>query len=566
MLPARLLCLSLLITLAGMAQTSPDNACAPCHRDLYDRYQQTPMARASGSTSDRLTSPARYTHTPSQIDYTIDRTPQQTLQLRFLRTADPPLSGTRPLPYFIGSGKRGRTFLFATDGFWFQAPINFYTRLNAWEMAPGYSAVHHLPLDLAVDEGCLFCHTSGVRPSAPGTVNQFGARPFTDAGITCARCHGDPAAHLASAGKAPILNPAKLPAPRRDSLCAQCHLEGEVSVLLPDRRPSSFKPGDDLFDSVAYFVHAAQGDLTSRTDLAGPDNLSVRAVSEVEALAQSVCKRRSGDRLACTSCHDPHGTVAPDNRVAWYRARCLACHTAPAVAVQHHPEQPDCTACHMPTRPTTDIAHEQATDHRILKRQPSVHDQNLDPDPDPDTPSSRLVPVLTSRHTPRELGLAYASFARKGDIFSLGESVHLLRTALTSTPTDPAITFTLATLLDAQGDTAAAETLYIRTFQLDPLYPGAAVKAADIALRRNDLPRAATLWQQALAHNPTDSAVAQRLASAQCTLNDRAAARHTLEQALRFSPDGPASPAIRATLASWQASPSAPCTLAQGAP
>ena len=504
-----------------------DSACAPCHSALYERYRQTPMALGSGPTTSLELAPASYRHAPSRVRYSIERTPAHSLQLRFFRSAEgslPPLEGTRPLPFFFGSGKRGRTFLFETDGFWYQAPINYYARSHTWEMAPGYAFVHTVALNLSVDEGCLFCHTSGVRPAAPGSRNHFAGRPFADSGITCARCHGNTAAHLASGGKAPIMNPAKLATERRDAICAQCHLEGEVSVLLPGRHPSSFQPGDDLFDTVAYFVHASEGDL------------DIRAVSEVEALAQSVCKRKSGNRLTCTSCHDPHGTVAPAERVSWYRARCLACHTSPAIAVRHHAEQPDCTACHMPPRPTMDIAHEQSTDHRILKRQPPT-DGAENSDLGPAEGSSRLVPVLASRHTPRELGLAYATFARKGDLFSLAKAVQLLRSALEDSPRDPAVAYTLAILLESQGDIVEPAALYARTLQLDPTYPGAAAKAAEAAFRDHDPARAALLLRQAFAQDPADSALALRFASAQCDANDPAAAHHTLEQAIRFTPD-----------------------------
>ena len=93
-------------------------------------------------------------------------------------------------------------------------------------------------------------------------------------------CHGDAAVHLASGGTAPILNPAKLPPTKRDSICLQCHLEGETAVNLPGRSLAGFQPGENLSDYVTHFVHS--GEL-------GPEG---RATSQWEALLQSECKKK----------------------------------------------------------------------------------------------------------------------------------------------------------------------------------------------------------------------------------------------------------------------------------
>ncbi len=530
---AALVC-ALLVLLAwskGRAQASPDAVCAGCHRTIYDNYEQTPMARGSGPAGPALL-PGEFSHAASGIRYALQREAGGRAVLRYTRAA-PLLDGHEKLEYFIGSGKRGRTYLFQTDGYWFQSPVNFYTRSAGYEMAPGYSAVHEMPSNLRVDEGCLSCHSSGVQPTAAGSPNHFGDRPFTQNGITCARCHGDASAHVASRGTSPVLNPAKLDSTRRDAICQQCHLEGEGSVLLRGKTALSYKPGDDLFQSVAYYVHA------------NSDGAGVRAVSQVEALAQSVCQRRSGAAMSCTSCHDPHRTIPAAERVSWYRGRCLSCHTSAKIAHQHHPEQPDCTACHMPTKPTTDIAHEQATDHRILKRPAEM--------PMDEEQSSRLVPVLGSSRGPRELGLAYAAFARKGDLFSLGEAVKLLTVAdgnssAVASSGDPDVLFALAQMYSRQGEGQRAAELYRRVYQSSPSYPGAAAAMGDLAAANGDMAQAALAWTHALEQDSADVALRQRLAEAECRLGDRAAAVRTLEQALPFRPDAPL---LRSTLVRW---------------
>ena len=148
---------------------------------------------------------------------------------------------------------------------------------------------------------------------------------------------------------------------RRDSVCLNCHLEGQTAVDRLGRKPEDFRPGDNLFDYTQFFVYRSE---------VGSGG---RATSQWEALLQSECRKKSGDRMTCTTCHDPHGSPSAEERVAFYRQRCLNCHGSSAAggtgfAVSHHPENPDCVACHMARAASTDIAHEQVTDHLIRKR------------------------------------------------------------------------------------------------------------------------------------------------------------------------------------------------------
>src|ERR1700761_3883049 len=209
----------------------PDAVCAKCHQKIYDSYQATPMARASGAAVEGLL-PGEFTHALSGVHYRL-----------FLRDGrawlgydrGPTLHGEQELSYFIGSGQRGRTYLFQNAGFWFESPVNWYSKQRVWDMNPKSLDAREMPFTLKVDSACLHCHSSGVQP-ASGAVNHFGDRPFLYGGIRCQSCHGDATAHVASGGTAKILNPAKLPSVERDSVCLQCHLEGEMAVNKPGRQ------------------------------------------------------------------------------------------------------------------------------------------------------------------------------------------------------------------------------------------------------------------------------------------------------------------------------------------
>ena len=86
------------------------------------------------------------------------------------------------------------------------------------------------------------------------------------------------------------------------------------------------------------------------------------ALSQFEALSLSVCQRKSGDKMWCGSCHDPHKEPSEGEKVAYYRGKCLSCH-GEAFAAKHHADKPDCTHCHMPELPNEDVAHTRTTDH-----------------------------------------------------------------------------------------------------------------------------------------------------------------------------------------------------------
>jgi predicted CXXCH cytochrome family protein len=509
----------------GLASTSKrpenaDSACSSCHRAIYERYRHTPMANGSGPAVDGFT-PADFTHQASGVHYRIYQEGSQ-VYLSYDRPATAPggaLSGRQPLIYFLGSGKRGRTYLFEQQGYWFEIPINWYTKKGIWDMTPNYLSAKEMPLTLPVDPSCLRCHASAVQPSLPDARNHFAAEPFLAGGVTCVSCHGDPAAHIASKGRAPILNPARLEPIRRDSVCLNCHLEGKVIVARQGKSLPDFRPGDNIFDYALFFVRAQES------------GSGGRATSQWEALEQSACKRASGDKLTCTTCHDAHGSPSPEERVQFYRRSCLGCHTQPAFATNHHPEQPDCSGCHMARSTTTDIAHEQVTDHRIQRYLPA---------PATSTPSDTLVALNEARVSDRDMGLAYAQLAAHGDEQAARRAYQLLRTAEeqgAGSPADHELHRQLGFLEQLMGQGDAAQQEYQEALKANPLDSVAEGNLALIDARHHDYASAIRLWQAAFDHDPAQLAAGENLAEVQCGLGQRDAAMAALARVLLFSPD-----------------------------
>jgi hypothetical protein len=115
---------------------SGDKACEQCHSAIYESYRKTAMARASGPVQGNLI-PGEFIHKPSHVHYKVSEEGGHAW-LNFDREGAGAIHGRRELLYFIGSGGRGRTYIFAEDGFFFESPINWYGQKRLCDMTPGY--------------------------------------------------------------------------------------------------------------------------------------------------------------------------------------------------------------------------------------------------------------------------------------------------------------------------------------------------------------------------------------------------------------------------------------------
>ena len=261
------------------------------------------------------------------------------------------LSADYPIAYSIGYGKVGKSYLIDLGGHLFQSPAAYYTARSEWDASPGYESQKLLDFSRSINSACLYCHSGAVQPAD-------GRTPLVP--ITCERCHGPSNKHLNRPVPGTIVNPAKLPIRPRDSVCEQCHLEGVTLVLNPNKSLWDFQAGQPLENNQSDYVYkTAAGDLSS-----------IHAVSHAEQLAVSKCRRESGQKLWCGTCHDPHGD--PVNRKIQMREICQSCHPAAQLTNTHLSGQNDCVGCHMPRQQASDIGHASVTDHRIARRPAAV--------------------------------------------------------------------------------------------------------------------------------------------------------------------------------------------------
>jgi len=283
---------------AACAEAANPNACAICHPSQARRYAATGMANA---LSRAATQPAgEFRHTLSGTRFSVSQTAAGMRQ-RITRSG---VSGEYPIAYVIGSGHRAFGYLVQIGDYLFQSPLTWQTQEKAWTMAPGYEDNPAPDFTRPVSFECLLCHSGMVKP-VQGTRNRYENPPVQEEGISCERCHGPGTQHAANPSRANIVNPARLAPDARDSVCEQCHLQGEARILNPGKSWDDFRPGSALETIFTVFT----GD--------SGDNSPLRVVSQAQQLRRSLCWRKSGQRLWCATCHDPHSE--PKDKAAYYR-------------------------------------------------------------------------------------------------------------------------------------------------------------------------------------------------------------------------------------------------------
>ncbi len=337
-----------LVAATGSAREPEEqDQCVYCHQDTVEGFARSKMAH-----SMRL---------PGHEPEGTVRTPQATLRMYSNREGawqsveSHGATETYRVEYVIGSGTHASGYIVSLSNHLFQSPVAYYRRRGAYGLAPGYETEADPDFTRAVKPGCLFCHAGGFA-AVSGTVNEYAARPFSHLAISCSRCHGPVQEHLDHPGASTIINPVNLEPAARDSVCEQCHLKGVARVLNPGKKFTDFVVGEPLEKTFTTYIDS----------MPDGEHPPFKVISHSEELALSRCKRVSGSRMWCGTCHDPHHE--PADPVSYYRAKCLTCHAATHFAPSHPSRTSNCIGCHMPKREANDGGHTVFTDHRIQRR------------------------------------------------------------------------------------------------------------------------------------------------------------------------------------------------------
>ncbi len=337
---------------AGFAGTA---ACARCHPD------QARDHGASGHAATLWRVDAK--GAPAVPPSAWKRDPDLPVTFRITRRGGAPgvevtagdVRRWQPAHWIFGSGRHGITLVGAAGaGRYVELPLSHYPG-RGWDLTPGYLAhaparrIFHpagMPADHTRFFPCFDCHATATG-KAEADLDLSRMRP----GVQCERCHGPGGRHAraAVAGeplRGTIRNPGQASAREQVRMCGECHRS---------EPPPGFKP-----EAPELVRYAPVG------------------------LLRSACFRASGERLACSSCHNPHHD-AP-GLVERSEATCRSCHQASTPKQKPCPVNPSagCVGCHMPR--VEAARHSFFTDHWIRVRKAATPAPGVPPPAATDAP------------------------------------------------------------------------------------------------------------------------------------------------------------------------------------
>lgn len=520
--------------------------CRECHAELYDRYQQHPMADSLKLASDvdipQLDEPVTFEAGGRTYTSHLDQQQQQLVHSESLFTPDGQkvYSQSVPVHFAIGSGTRGYSFVTNRDGLLYQSPLTWYSQDQVWGLSPGYDPETHPRFERRIGDGCLACHSGRALP-VRGGFHRFQADVFAEKVIGCERCHGPGAEHVEfhrqpnSMASDPIVNPAKLSAPARDSVCYQCHLHGVSRILRTDRSEFDFRPGDLISDLWVVFTQHESVDRTGQTT----------AVSQVEQMLSSRCYQAAAGEMSCVSCHDPHSVPEKRNKVVFYRQRCLNCHSTstnscslPEPTRRLTSAADSCIECHMPALAANDVPHTSQTDHRILKQPRTAAAEASSPSGGVELFEAQRFPINDA-----EVQRAFALLVSADAANSSSRSVR--QNALQQFNSATAVNSPDAQLIDGLSqlllglDDQQALSLALAGLKLAPEHESLLETAIIACERTRDVEAALQFTEQFLNLNPHHSAVLQRQAALYSALGQHEKCIASAQAALEQNPQLP---------------------------
>jgi len=541
---------------AGYADSE---TCAGCHRQIWETYRQTGMARSFYRPSpatmvEDFTKNNTFYHKPSDSYFTMlgrdGKYYQRRYQIDFASKQVNVME--KQIDFVMGSGNHARAYLYRTGrGTLNEMPLGWYAEKGGyWAMNPGYDRPDHDGFRRPIAYDCMFCHNG--YPKTPAGHDQAFAEPvYTGSlpeGIDCQRCHGPGRKHAQLAKTAgatseevrnSIVNPSHLSAQRQMEICMVCHLE-TTSFPLPnaiqryERGPFSYRPGEPMGAFILNFDHAPGKGRDDKFEL----------VNAAYRLRKSACFLKSDGKLLCTTCHNPHDVPRGEEAARHYTAVCRTCHASAfnrLVASGKHSRSVDCVDCHMPKRRTEDVVHVAATDHYIERRKPARDlPAEIAERHEPDGNAYRGPVVLyypkELPHTPEnDLYLAIAQVNQRSN---LSDGIAQLGAAIERHPPDRAeYYFELAEAWRDSGQLTKALPLYREAVRRNPKFVVGLQKLGAALRRSGQYSEAAEFLTRAASVAPDNAATWHELGLTWRQLGKRPEAVAALEKAVQLDPD-----------------------------
>ncbi|MCB0706932.1 MAG: tetratricopeptide repeat protein [Saprospiraceae bacterium] len=387
--------------------------CRSCHDNIHQTFIHTGMGQSFGKATLQKTA-AHFGPDALVYDEALDfyyypffrDSNMYVLEFR-LEGSDTVHQRIEQIDYIIGSGHHTNSHLINQNGYFYQAPITYYTQEERWDLAPGFDQGANLRFSRYLSSECITCHNYFPEPVI-GSINKYASMPT---GIECERCHGPGEIHVREklAGNMvdtsqfadyTIVNPKRLPRDLQMDLCQRCHLQG-LAILEPGKTFYDFRPGMALTEVMNVYL-ARYSDSHERFIMA----------SQADRIRLSQCFKES--EMTCITCHNPHQSVREFDQTAQFNKACQSCHdtNCSAAFAERQAENNNCIHCHMPPSASIDIPHINITDHYIsrdnIRGQKKEGAQNQGP------PKFLGLQALTKKNpTPLDMATAYLALYEK---------------------------------------------------------------------------------------------------------------------------------------------------------
>jgi predicted CXXCH cytochrome family protein len=339
-------------------------SCQTCHREIYDRWKQTPMANVVRDPREHPEALISNLATNTVAKFTVHQ-----------------------VAFVYGSLWKQRYFTKVGDDY-YPLGAQWEVKNHVWSkyfVRPGTDWwVEYYPpnnMDRPTGPTCDGCHSVGY---------DIHTKQVTEWNVGCERCHGPGSEHAAHPARANIFNPSHANYVAASDTCIQCHSQGRPLTIPIEGKyydwPVGYRVGKRLQD---YWK--LEESALGRTDFYFfPDGTAHKNRMQGNDFVQSVMYRRG---ITCFSCHDAHGT----NNYAQLRKPadklCLDCHgplstngprTATLEEHTHHKSGSagsQCIACHMPQIETEGPPNTYVHAHTFRFISPQMTDRYGIPNP-----------------------------------------------------------------------------------------------------------------------------------------------------------------------------------------
>jgi len=540
---------------------------AGCHEELSRKHSQTPMGSSMAPANSppelaRVQRPITVFNQKLNRYFEVFREGSDLYQSEYaLDETGKTLFKTRErLEYVVGGRLTGYTYIIRRGPYLFEAPLSFYNKTQEWDLSPGYETAD-VGFSRPVLAGCLACH-NGQPESVPKRDGMYRDPPFRfgEFAISCECCHGPGQLHNQELAKrhgrrsrkvdTSIVNPARLSARLADDICMNCHQGGHTRILQPGKDYLDFRPGTPLYQTVAVFKLPLKKEQRAEADLLEKlppvrGSMATPLWWKNSSLEMSKCYQASHGQLRCITCHVIHNPPTAENRVAYYREKCLTCHPDASCRLplkermQQEPAN-DCVGCHMAKKAVAGIAHSDDTYHRIVRRAGQALPESAFEQPTPDLPGllclnrpkgepSDPIPLLTKL-------LGYAEVMVKEP--SLREYyLATLKELSASAPDDPQVLATLGHKALAEGDNARAADYLSRALERGAEYPTAYVELGEALSRAGRVEEAAKVLERGVADWPYVALLQKSLVLRCITLKQYQRAHELMKRYVELFPE-----------------------------